>query len=72
MHLEQEEEEQKQPVNNLIKKNPTLDLNDGLDEMNSDSLSDIRDEEAITEHLQEPRFAKRMRAATDQASPKMS
>lgn len=59
-------------MNELIKKNPTLDLNDGLDEMNSDSLSDIRDEEAITEHLQEPRFGKRMRAATDQASPKMS
>lgn len=60
------------PPSSLIMKNPTLNLNSDGEDVNSDSLSEIRDEEAIIEHLQEPRFGKRHRTATDQASPKMS
>ena len=70
VHLEDEEEMKEAPPTSLIKKNPTVNLNS--DDMNSDSLSEIRDEEAIIEHLQEPRFGKRNRGGTDQASPKMS
>ena len=38
-------------------------------EENSDSLSDIRDEEAIAEHLREPGFG-RKRSKTDKSLPK--
>lgn len=73
MHLEQEEEMKEVPPSTLIKKNPAMNLNiDDPDDMASDSLSEIRDEEAIIEHLQEPRFGKRNRAATNKASPKLS
>ena len=55
VHLE---EETKEATASLIRKTPHIvpDLNS--DEMNSDSLSEIRDEEAIIEHLEEPRFGK--------------